>query len=462
MACGSPASQPDAGRPDAGDVVRGPCDAPPTFADGLVPTRTLYVEAGASGGDGSMAAPFGTIQAAAAVATPGTWIRLGPGMHATDQYVAALRGTTDAPIWIGGEANQPAPVIAGGGVALHLVRPAYVVLRHIEVRGQTANGINIDDGDQRDDETAAHHVLVSDVAIHDVGGDGNQDCLKVSGVNDLYVYDSQFARCGGAASGSGIDHVGCHRVVIARNIFDAMTGNAVQAKGGSTDIDIRQNRVRDGGERAFNLGGSTGLQFFRPSLSTTAPNAEARRIRAFDNIVTGTTVAPFAFVGCIDCVAAHNLVLGTPRWLVRILQETVTQSGYTFEPAANGRVINNSFLWTASVLSTHVNVGANTAPATFTFSHNVWHATDDPARSTPMLPVAEAGAVIGMGSVYNAVPSDPYASLDRLCAQGPEVSAATALPEVDGTIDGACRYPTSSALPPTIGPQVYSQADCGL
>lgn len=394
-----------------------------------------------------MGSPFGTIEAAAAVATPGTFIQLAPGTHAADQYLDNVRGTETQPIWIGG-ADGTSPTIDGGGEAIHLSRAAYVVLQNLTIRNQTANGINMDDGAQDlADETAAHHVLVRNVDIADVGGTGNQDCLKVSGINDLYVYDSHFARCGGGASGSGIDHVGCHRTIIARNTFIAMSGNAVQAKGGSTDIDIRQNRVHDGGERAFNLGGSTGFEFFRPPLSTTTANAEARRIRAYNNVVTGTTNAPFAFVGCVDCLVAHNLFYGDPRWLIRILQETTTSSGYTFEPARAGRVINNTFAWHTTQFSTHVNVGANTDAPSFTFSNNAWYAADNAGSSMPSLPVAETNGIVGMPPGY-AEYSEGASIPMTLCA-GPEANAGITVADVPGDYHGTCR-PTSGAQ--NIGP----------
>src|SRR5690606_24292719 len=138
-----------------------------------------------------------------------------------------------------------------------------------------------------------------------------------------------------------------------------------------------------------------------------------------------------AFVGCVDCLVAHNAVVGTTRWLVRILQETVSQSGYTFEPARDGRVINNSFVWRDAALSTHVNVGPNTEPTTFSFSHNLWYAMDAPNESTPMLPVSEDGSVIGQGSVYESVTSALEFSQMEVC-DGPERGAAVPLPEVDG------------------------------
>lgn len=429
-------------------IPRGLCDAPLTFADNVVPSRTLDVVAGApEGGDGSPNAPFATIEAAARVAAPGTWIRLAAGVHASDQVVIALRGTAEAPIWITGDLTKPPPVIAGGAEALHLTRPAYVVIRHLELIGQSTSGIAVDDGGMRDDDTAAHHVFIDDVQIHDVSG----NCLDIAGVNDLYVYWSQFARCR-----SGIDQIGSHRAVIALDLFEMMTASAVQTKGGSTDVDIRQNRINNGGERAISLGGATALELFRPPSS----NTEARRIRAFDNIVTGSSITPFAFVGCVDCLVAHNLVYGTPRWLLAILDETWSQ---TVEATQNGRVINNSFLWESRALSTQILVGRGSKARTFTFSHNLWYATDDATRSDPTLPVSEDGSVIGEGSVYLDVPWDVHVPLERLwCVTSAEVFGAVFLPEVDGTIEGWCRGPDNGTAPKTIGPQAGTFGGCTL
>lgn len=429
---------------DAGgvDAAPAPCAPPATFADGIAPARILHVAANAApGGDGSMGAPFQNIEQAAAAATPGTAIRLGPGTHQADQFVSALHGTVAAPIWIGGEPGQTKPVIAGGTTALQLQRANYVVVHDLEVQGAAANGLNFDDGGMFSDETAAQYIAVERVFVHDIGTGGNNDCLKVSGINHLAVYDSHFEDCG--TGGSGVDHVGCHDVVIARNVFDGAMSNAVQAKGGSTDVDIRDNRIGIEGERAINLGGSTDLTLFRPPLSTSAPNAEARRIRTFSNfiITTNTSATPFAFVGCIDCLAAHNLARGQQRWHLRILQETVTQGGYTFEPSGDGRVINNSFVFTAASLATAVNVGANTASESFRFSNNLWYASDDPSASAPSLPVAETGGVVGTITGYGDASDawDPHAPFpESLCYGAAEWQAGAPLDEIMGNARGEC------------------------
>lgn len=420
--------------PDA--WVTRPCDAPPSFADGLSPTTVLHVEAGAlPGGDGSVAKPFRSIEEAAAVATPGTFIQLGPGLHATNQFVADLRGTAQAPIWIGGVYGT-FPRITGGSEGLHLTRPAYVVLQNLEIGGQSASAINIDDGVEHAGDS--HHVAITGVYLHDVAGDVASTCVRASGIDDLSVHDSIIGRCF-----VGIDEVGVHRGVVARNLIYGTQLGGLRVRGGSTDVDLRQNRLRDAGS-ALVLGGSTPLALFRPAVSRSVPNAEARRVRAFDNAIYNDIAAAITFDGCIDCLAAHNLVYGYAQTLVSIRQSTQSQGNYAFEPTRDGRVINNAFVWSASFLGAQVDAAPFTEPSTFTFSHNAWFCYDVPSLSTPTLPVSEDGSLVLTYTGY--VPD-----ATTYCG-GPEQGAAVPLPEIDGTIEGFCR--TDSEYP-TIGPQVY-------
>ena len=263
-------------------------------------------------------------------------------------------------------------------------------------------------------------------------------CVKASGIDELSVHDSVLSSCF-----VGIDMVGCHGAVIARTEIYLTQIGAIRARGGSTDVDIRQNRIHDGGN-AITLGGSTPLALFRPAPSATEPNAEARRVRAFDNAIYNSAYSAITFDGCIDCLAAHNLVYASANVLVSILQSTASQSGYTFEPTREGRVVNNAFVWSASSLVGHVEAAPTTQPTTFTFSHNAWFCYDVPSQSTPILPVSEDGTLIPAFTGY--APDTTF-----YCG-GPEQGAAVPLPEVDGTIDGYCRSDSSQ---PTIGPQIY-------
>jgi hypothetical protein len=254
------------------------------------------------------------------------------------------------------------------------------------------------------------------------------------------VLDSSIARCG--AGGSGIDHVGCHQGVIARNRFEQPGSNAVQTKGGSLNIEIRSNLVLDGGDRAFNLGGSTGFQFFRPPLTSSGTNSEASNIRAIANVVVGSQ-APIAFVGCVDCVVAHNTLVDPEHWVVRILQETVSGSGYTFAEANNGSFINNIVYFDSSAVVTSVNVGGNTQASTFHFENVLWYAHDNPGQSAPSdVPVTELASIVGTDPGFVDAASGDYS----IGSSSPAAGAGKPGQDPKGDYAGECWK-----TPPSIG-----------
>ncbi len=393
-----------------------PCPTIATFADGRATSRELHVAVGGSNsnGDGSPAAPYATIAFAAARATPGTAVVVHSGTYAGGGFVNDLRGAADAPIWIGGAAGEARPLISGGSEGLHFVRGRYLVIHDLEVAGAANNGINFDDGGDYDDPQAANFVVFRNLSIHDIGGSGNQDGLKLSGLRDFVVVDCEIARCGGANSGSAIDMVGCHRGVIARCHLHDLSANAVQCKGGSSDVLIRNCRMIECGQRGVNIGGSTGFEFFRPPLTAAEPNAEARRITVASNLIIGSQ-ASVAFVGCVDSRVSNNTIVTPHNWIFRILQETTTGGGFVFEPCRNNRFDNNLVYFDRSDLSTYVNIGPNTSPATFVFDHNLWYAYDNPAASTPGLPSTEAAGLYGLPPLL----LDPAAGDYRIPAGSP-------------------------------------------
>ena len=407
------------------------CDRLDAFGRGLLPTSVLHVATNGSDteGDGSPLDPFATIGRAAQDALPGTAIRVHAGTYAGGTYLGDLEGAASAPIWIGGGPGEARPVIEGGAEGLHLSRAKYVVVHDLEIRNATANGLNADDGGDVADPLASHHLTFLRLSIHDIGGSGNQDCLKLSGINDYTVALSVLARCGGGLSGSGVDHVGCHRGLLARNRFEEMSGNAIQSKGGSAEIDVRWNRFVDGGARTLNLGGSTGFEFFRPPLSEAQPNAEARDLRAVANLFEGSDAA-VAYVGCVGCVVAHNTIVDPQQWILRILQETESEPPYVFEPCRDGVFANNLVSFERAEISTHVNIGPNTAPATFQFASNLWYAWDAPGQSQPSLPSPETNGIYGV---------NPQLLPDfRIPASSPAAHTGQLTTWTWGDLDGRC------------------------
>ncbi len=434
------AEEPDTDKPaDSDNPVNPGCNEIPTFADRLSPTTEIHVskEGNDASGDGSSQKPYATISHAASKAGPGTAILIHEGSYNGGNYISNLRGTPSAPIWFGGASGEDKPVVEGSGEGIHLSNVSYLIVHDLEVRGSASNGINCDDGGETDNPEATHHVIFKNLYIHDIGNGGNQDCLKLSGVNDYFVLDSEMHTCGGGGSGSAIDHVGCHHGLIARNHLHDLSANAIQCKGGTEDLEIRWNRLINAGARAVNMGGSTSFQYFRPPLSTSKPNAEARNVRVVSNIIEGGE-ASLAFVGCVECAAVNNTIINPTNWILRILQETTSKQGYEFEPCRDNLVMNNLIYFDRSDLSTYVNIGPNVSEKTFTFTSNLWYAHDNPSSSTPNIPVTETNPIIAKDPGF----TDGW----KIGESSPAFAAGTYWEGLLGDIGGNC-YKN----PPSIG-----------
>ena len=321
-----------------------------------------------------------------AAARPGTTISVAPGTYRGGLAHAGLKGTKDQPIVIAGSDPKNPPVIEGGGNAIQLSSPQHVVLRDFIFSKATGNGLNIDDGGAID--APAEHVTLQNLVVRDVGPGGNRDGIKLSGVKNCRVENCRVERWG--SGGSAIDMVGCHDVVITGCTFAEATGdgaNGVQAKGGSSQITVQRCRFENAGGRAVNIGGSTGLPYFRPRDA----KYEAKDVTVEDCTIIGG-MAAVAFVGVDGALVKHNTIYLPTRWPLRILQETV---GDRFVPSRNGRFEKNVVVFQADAVRQMVNIGPNTAPETFTFAGNQWHCLDRPEQTKRIveLPSAEKGGI---------------------------------------------------------------------
>jgi len=330
-------------------------------------------------------------RAAVAAAKPGTRLLLAPGNYEGGFFFANLRGEEGNPIVIAAADPAHPPVFTKAKEGLHLSRPEFVELHSLVFAGLPSNGLNIDDGGKYDQ--GAHHIVLRGLRVRDIGAGGNQDGIKLSGLTDFLVADCTVERWGGG--GSAIDMVGCHRGVIEGCTFrhgDATGSSGVQCKGGSSVIAIRCNRFEHAGQRAVNIGGSTGREFFRPPLARAGPHAEARDIRVEGNTFIGS-MSPIGFVGVDGAVVRFNTFERPGRWIVRILQENRTAG---FVPSRRGEFADNVVIFdSANWAEGGVNIGPQTAPDTFTFARNWWYCTDRPDHSTPRLPTPEKDGVYG-------------------------------------------------------------------
>ena len=322
-------------------------------------------------------------------AKPGTTILLTAGTYEGGISQAELIGTKEQPIVICGADPDHSPVIAGGGSGLHLSSPAHVELRDLVIQGARGNGVNIDDSGSID--APAHDLVLRNLVVRDVGPKGNRDGIKLSGLRDFRIDGCRIERWG--SGGSGIDMVGCRGGGVTNCKFSDATGdgaNAVQAKGGSSDIVIERCRFEDFGGRGVNIGGHTGLPYFRPRDAA----YEARNITVQDCEFVGG-VAAVAFAGVDGALVQHNTIYRPRRWPIRILQENTDKR---FASCRNGKLVKNVIAFRSDEVREVFNIGPNTEPKTFTISGNVWCCLDRPddTRRLVRTPVAEMDGTYGV------------------------------------------------------------------
>jgi len=317
--------------------------------------------------------------------TMGDTILVHQGVYAGGIYFENLKGSAEKPISIVAYGEV---IFQGGSTAWQFTDAAHLHIQGIVFGRQSANGVNFDDGGTY--QSPSHHIVFEDCTFRDIQATGNNDLLKLSGVDDFEIRNCQFMN--GSPGGSGIDMVGCHNGLITKCRFENQGSNSIQAKGGTSDIRIEANFFKNGGQRAVNLGGSTGLAFFRPLDA----RYEAARLKVYSNIFTGSQAA-LAFVGCIDSEVVNNTFYLPEKWVMRILQETVDAT--RFFPCGNN-VFSNNIVYRDNRVSTDCNIGGNTNPQSFVFSNNLWYNPQNSGWPGPELPIAENQGVIGKNPLF--------------------------------------------------------------
>lgn len=373
-------------------------------------TLHVHPDGNDAAGDGTPEAPYATVARAVEGAVPGTRVVLAPGRHAPIGSLADLRGEPGAPIAIAGtegsviDGRLTDEVTAG----LHLSNPSYVVIEGLTVENAYPHGISIDDGG--DYATPAGPVVLRGLALRNIGRGKNNDCLKLSGVDDFQVQESEFANCD---EGEAIDMVGCHRGFISGNTFRKTPLTAVQTKGGSSDIVIHGNRFIEVTARSVNLGGHTGRRYFRP---LDAPY-EAARIQVLSNIFYRSGDTAIAFTGCIECLAAHNTIIDPQRHIVRLLEEHPDRA-----IGRGNRFLNNLIALKAGQVEGFVTPGENARPETFQLGWNLWYARD---RDEFQRPEYDRRFPPEDSPIYGIAPAfvDPAAGDYRLQPQSPANNA---------------------------------------
>ena len=315
-------------------------------------------------------------------AKPGTTILIARGNYSGGMHFRDVSGNADARITIKGADPDDPPVFKGGRQALQLSDCNFVTLANFIVDGCSTNGLNCDDGGSI--PTPMHHLIVENVTIKHIGPRGNHDGLKMSGVDQFIIRKCRFIGWGG----SGIDMVGCHQGVVEDCYFHGEEGfdnsEAIQMKGGCADNLVQCCFFDRAGGRGLNLGGSTGLPFFRPNVG----DYEATRLLVAGNRFYGCQ-APVAWPTASHNRVVQNTIVLPDKWIGRILQETHDPQ---FKPSHHGIFEKNMVVFDRRVgRPEFINTGRGTAPETWKFIGNAWFDTD--GNRKPRLPGRETGSV---------------------------------------------------------------------
>jgi hypothetical protein len=322
------------------------------------------------------------LRSAISRATPGTTILIAPGMYSGGLHFRNVAGNARARITIKGADPDDPPVFQGGSQAMHLSDCNYVTLANFIVDGCSINGLNCDDGGSI--STPMHHLFIENVTIKNIGPRGNHDGLKMSGVDQFIIRGCRFVGWGG----SGIDMVGCHRGVVEDSYFHGREGfsnlEAIQMKGGCADNLVQDCFFDRAGDRGLNLGGGTGLPYFRPG----AGDYEATRLLVAGNRFYGGQ-APVAWPTASHNYVVQNTIVLPEKWIGRILQETRDPQ---FKPSHDGVFAKNLVTFDQRVgRPEFINIGPGTAPETWRFIGNAW--IDIEGNRAPRLPCTEIDSV---------------------------------------------------------------------
>ncbi len=320
---------------------------------------------------------------------PGDEIVLSPGRYAGRfEFI----GKQDLRVRSLDPANPGIIDAAGVGEGIKMSRVTGIELRDLVVENAAFNGINIDD--------VAGGIIQTSSDIRLLGltlrkGGGN--AIKMAGVDNFLIDRAQIV--GWAPSDTAIDLVGAHNGLIQRSYLENTnpgSGTGIQTKGGSANVVIRANRLVNANERAIQIGGETGLQFFRPQPPGTV---EARGIVAEGNVILhngnqGQGIrAAVSFINTEDGLFRNNVVYRPSLYAVRILREN-WQPG--FIDTQKGVFKENLFVWNGFDLDDAVNVGPGTLPKTFVFSGNRFYNAAFPSQSKLPLPTVDATATYGV------------------------------------------------------------------
>ncbi|EWY42785.1 hypothetical protein N825_00435 [Skermanella stibiiresistens SB22] len=208
---------------------------------GVSPTTTLWVDDNArSGGNGSSASPFNTIQAAVNKAAAGTAVMVKAGTYNENVSLDGKSGTSTKPIWLVSADGEGSAKIAASSskAAIYAYGEDNLIIKGFTIQGGS-EGIKLTQGGNGLSNMTTN-IVIEDNRISGSAVDG----IKLAQAVNVAVVGNTIANYGRE---EGIDNVYVRNAIIAYNdISDgSKDGNrsGITVKSGSEDIKILYNDI---------------------------------------------------------------------------------------------------------------------------------------------------------------------------------------------------------------------------
>ena len=336
----------------------------------------LWLSAAAGAGEVTVRS-IAALKKALYAAKPGDVVKIAPGRYAAPKFkkvfwLGNVHGKPDAPITVCAADPKDRPVFADASECFQMTRCSWFVIDGIITEGAHVNNFQFD---------FCHHFVVRNCTSRNMAGtlnNGNCDGVKMPGSADFLFYKCSIETWGW--TGSGIDMVGCARILMAECFFTFPTGtkggpNATQPKSGTRGFGVYKSRFQDASLRSVQFGGA----------GSPAHVGKAEKMSGLDQVAMGNVIVagqcPLVFACAQDSTFAYNTVVNPTGHFCRILKE----GPYGF--MSNNVVRRNLICYDRPILFlTH---SRGTTLKSVSFAENYWFNSKDPNRSIPKLPIPE-------------------------------------------------------------------------
>ncbi len=261
-------------------------------------------------GDGSLNAPFRTVQHAVGAADPGDVIELRAGTYEGNITIS------EPDITLRSYAGEWAVIQSPIDDPDH---EQVIRFRHTADRGHIQNleliggyyyavkaDSNWDWGVPDHERNGAEGLLIEDSKLHGSG----RDAIKLTpGSDDVVIRRNEIYNTGMRYSGNaeGIDNVNCDRMLVQDNYFHDIATNAVYFKGGSIDSVVERNLIVNTGFSGVAVGYYTDHEWF--DLNANPDLFESINGVVRNNIIVGTQAAGIGFYGSQGAQVYNNTLI---------------------------------------------------------------------------------------------------------------------------------------------------------